>query len=154
MPPIIITMKCIPETLGAEELAEWSNEIIVGLIQAGIKVFLYACDGTAVERKVQTLLMQMYRGTTAVFSIVHPTSGFIDIEGIYIYGQLVVMIQDSKHALKTYWNNITSGARLIVLGNYVALFCMLLEMEVHGGPLPHRDVSQLRHFHLSRGLQA
>ena len=79
MPPIIVAMKCILESVNAEELAEWSDEILVGLIKAGIKVFSYACDSTVVERKVETILMEKYMGTKAVFPIVHPSKGFVDV---------------------------------------------------------------------------
>ena len=122
MPLIIVTMKCVPESVNVEELAEWSDEILVGLIKAGIKVFSYVCDGILVERKAKTILIEKYMGTKAVFPIVHLSKGFVDIKIIYIYGQPVVMIQDSKHALKTYRNNITSGARLLVFGNFVTSF--------------------------------
>ena len=142
-PPIIVAMKAIPDDVDAEELVEWSNDVIEGLIKGGIKVFSYACDGTAVERKVQTLLMAKHQGTKATYPIIHPVNGFVDVEIIYVYGQPVVMIQDSKHALKMYRNNLTSGARLLVLGNFVTMFRMLIEMEARGCPIYHRDVHRL-----------
>ena len=83
MPPIIVAAKAIKEDLNAEELVEWSNNVLVGLILKGIKVFSYSSDGTAVERKVQTLLMQKHRGTKATYPVIHPTKGFVDVEVIY-----------------------------------------------------------------------
>lgn len=35
----------------------------------------------------------------------------------------IIILQDMKHNLKTFHNNLFSGAHLLVLGNEVALYC-------------------------------
>ena len=66
--------------------------------------------------------------------------GKIDIEVVSIAEQPLVMVQDSKHALKTYQNNLSSGTRALILGNYLALFRYLAEMVKSGGPAFPCDV--------------
>lgn len=54
------------------------------------------------------------------------------------------MIQDSKHALKTFRNNLFSGARLLHFGNYAAFFQQVYNIAFEeGSPLYHRDVQKL-----------
>jgi hypothetical protein len=54
------------------------------------------------------------------------------------------MIQDSKHALKTFRNNLFSGARLLTFGNYTAIFQRIRDMAFEtGSPLYRRDVDKL-----------
>lgn len=54
------------------------------------------------------------------------------------------MIQDSKHALKTFRNNLFSGARLLALGNFTAIYNHIREIATEDGtPLYKRDVEKL-----------
>lgn len=54
------------------------------------------------------------------------------------------MIQDSKHGLKTFRNNLFSGARFLALGNHVAYFQQVFDIASENGtPLYFRDVSRL-----------
>ncbi|KAJ6600651.1 hypothetical protein B0H10DRAFT_2230917 [Mycena sp. CBHHK59/15] len=51
---------------------------------------------------------------------------------------------DSKHALKTFRNNLFSGAKLLPLGSYTAIYARIREMAFEdGSPLFHRDVEKL-----------
>jgi hypothetical protein len=38
------------------------------------------------------------------------------------WNQAMSIIQDSKHALKTFWNNLFSGTHLLALGNIPAMY--------------------------------
>jgi len=40
----------------------------------------------------------------------------------------MVVIQDSNHRLKTMHNNMFSGARVVVLGNYMAMYAVMHEV--------------------------
>lgn len=124
IPPIIVAAKAIADNLKANVLFEYSKEVIEGLIKRGIKITSYLCDSTENERNMQWQFLQHYQGTAATYLIPHlrPTEGMVDMRFIYILGQAVTMVQDSKHALKTYCGNATSGAHLLVLGNYTVLF--------------------------------
>ncbi len=59
-------------------------------------------------------------------------------------GKPTVFVQDSKHSLKTFRNNLFSGARLLVLGDSVAFYEMVQEMGFDtNSPIFHRDVEKL-----------
>lgn len=61
-----------------------------------------------------------------------------------INGQPVSLLQDSKHALKTLRNNLFSGARLLILGNYTMLYATIHDLAfANGSPLYRRDVEKL-----------
>jgi hypothetical protein len=144
---LIIAAKAIPNNLDAKALLPFSRDIIVGLINQNINVISYACDGTDVERSVQRLLVSS--GTSHVsYVIEHPeakTGGSDIVIKIPLYdGHPVTVVQDSKHALKTYRNNLYSGARLLVLGNYVAMYGYARDMAFDdSSPLYHRDVEKM-----------
>lgn len=54
------------------------------------------------------------------------------------------VIQDSKHALKTFWNNLFSGVCLLVLGNFTVMYCHIRDIAMEDGtPLFKRDVEKL-----------
>ena len=83
----------------------------------------YACDRTEVERSVQRLFLEVAEKTIE-HVIKNPHDGSPDtkiIIGIF-RGQVIVLIQDSKHGLKTFHNNLFSGARLLTLGNHTAIY--------------------------------
>jgi hypothetical protein len=145
--PIILAALPIADNLNALRLFDYLKQIIHGLIDHGIFVISYACDGSEVERSVQSLLMQS--GDERIeYSIPNPQSGASEhdtkITVIKIRGQPLTIIQDSKHALKTYRNNLYSGARCLVMGNYVALYEQVLHLSRgEGTPLYQRDVNKV-----------
>ena len=143
--PIILAALPIADNLNAKRLFDYLKQIIHGLIDHGIFVISYACDGSEVERSVQSLLMQS--GDERIeYSIPNPQSSEHDtkITVIKIRGQPLSIIQDSKHALKTYRNNLYSGARCLVMGNYVALYEQVLHLSRgEGTPLYQRDVNRV-----------
>jgi hypothetical protein len=54
------------------------------------------------------------------------------------------MVQDSKHALKTFRNNLFSGSRLLVLGNHTASYSHIHQIaHAAKSPLYHRDVEKV-----------
>ncbi|OBZ69091.1 hypothetical protein A0H81_10762 [Grifola frondosa] len=54
------------------------------------------------------------------------------------------MIQDSKHGLKTFRNNLFSGAHLLVLGNYIAIYLFARDLAFQpDSPLFNRDVEKV-----------
>jgi hypothetical protein len=143
--PIIVAALPIPNNLDADELLVYGKQIIYGLLDRHIQIVSYACDGTEVERLVQRLFVEM-ADKTIRHVIKHPHSGGPDTEiiiGVF-QGQPIVMIQDSKHGLKTFRNNLFSGARLLTLGNFTAMYRHIQELAYEAGtPLYHRDVHKL-----------
>ena len=143
---MVIAAEGIPNNLTAEELYVKSNDVIIGLKSHKVNVVSYSCDGTEVERSVQNLLVA--RATNWVtYSIRDPKNDYRHEIQMPSYRLApIVMIQDSKHALKTLRNNLFSGARALVLGNHPAMYSHVWDMafsNLPGCPLYHRDVEKL-----------
>ncbi|KAK7448058.1 hypothetical protein VKT23_013815 [Stygiomarasmius scandens] len=145
MPPIVLTALPIPDNMKVPNLLQLHKDIIHGLLDAKINVISYSCDGTENERSVQRSFLEAADLYVRV-NIPDPGDGHTAPQ-IYIgffRGQPIVMIQDSKHALKTARNNLFSGARLLVMGNYVAMYEQVRELAYEeGSPLYLRDVEKL-----------
>ncbi|KAH7868542.1 uncharacterized protein C8R40DRAFT_999318, partial [Lentinula edodes] len=131
--------------LTAEKLEPYTQELIRGLIAWKIQVVSYACDGTEIEQKIQALLVE--HGDSRIEHIIPPPKSSGEELKIIIPvfdNQPVAMIQDSKHALKTFRNNLYSGARLLVLGNHTAFYAQAHKLAHDPGtPLYRRDVEKL-----------
>ena len=120
-------------------------KILHGLIDEGVVVVSYSCDGTETERAVQQLVIDK-ADTVIPYAIAHPspTQAALVISIPIIHGQAVIMVQDSKHAAKTYRNNLFSGARLLAFGNYVAMYSQVRELAWEpDAPLYRRDVEKV-----------
>ena len=142
--PIIVAALPIPNTMDASALCTLLKKVVDGLIDQGLSIVSYACDGTEVERAVEKLFLDLC--SQRHLTIKSPRPGCKDTVITYgIYrGQAICMVQDSKHALKTMRNNLFSGARLLVLGNYPAMFLHILHVALgNGTPLYMRDVLKL-----------
>lgn len=110
-------------------LHEYLNEILSGLYGHNINTVLYACNGTETEQSVQCMVRQssLYHLT---HTIVHPIADLPDI-AIRIptnNGHPIVMIQNSKHALKMFQNNLFLGAQLLVFGLHVTGYAHVREI--------------------------
>ena len=135
----------IGESNSAEELVVHSLAIIRGLIAHGIKVVSYACDGTETERKVQRLILK-HADEHTTYTIPSPFGNRFSLQvDIAMFGDCpIIMIQDSKHGLKTLRNNLFSGARFLVFGDSTALYQRIHEMAFHPEtPLYERDVERV-----------
>ncbi|KAF8167513.1 hypothetical protein B0H34DRAFT_854442 [Crassisporium funariophilum] len=142
--PIILTALPIPNSMDAPALCILLQKVVDGLIDRGLTIVSYACDGTKVERAVERLFLNLC--SQRHFTIQNPRPGCKDTVITYgIYrGQAICMVQDSKHACKTLRNNLFSGARLLVLGNYPAMYSHILHVaQGNGTPLYSRDVTKL-----------
>ncbi|KAJ3965299.1 hypothetical protein EV361DRAFT_955152 [Lentinula raphanica] len=145
MCPIIIAALPIPENLTVPVLLEKHMQIIEGLINEGINVVSYACNGLESERSVQRKFIENAEARIR-YLIPGPGDGYNDIEVIIAccQGKPVVMTQDAKHALKTARNKLFSGARLLPLGNFVATYQQVRTVAHEPeSPLYIRDVDRL-----------
>ncbi|KAL1712277.1 hypothetical protein EV715DRAFT_213952 [Schizophyllum commune] len=141
--PILVAALPLPLKTDAQFLCEWSLQIINGLLDKQIRVVSYACDGTEVERSVQQLLLDASDGAPVVHTIYSLHSGVdpVTIRTVCIRQQHIALIRDSKHALKTFRNNLYSGARCLVIGDFPLVLEMLRGMVLESGsPLMQRDV--------------
>ncbi|KAI0669608.1 hypothetical protein C8Q78DRAFT_977184 [Trametes maxima] len=144
IPPIIVAAKAIPNSLSSEELYTSLIKLLNGLIDAGINVTSYACDGTETERSVQKMLIE--RSEVVHTHVIKHPAGLdnITVRIAVIHGRPIVIVQDSKHGAKTFCNNACSGARAISLGNFLVLFSMLYAVAFSpDSPLYHRDMEKL-----------
>ncbi|KAF8228715.1 hypothetical protein L208DRAFT_1485664 [Tricholoma matsutake] len=130
--------------LNAETLIEYWWQVIQGLLSWNIEVRSYACDGTSVERSVQKLLKA--RATRVItYKIIHPGINQLPIPiSIPVFGENpIANIQDPKHGLKTYRNNIFLGARVITFPHHVIMYSQVRAIAFEDGPLYHHDVEKL-----------
>ena len=129
----------------APDLLPLLKQIIFGLLDAGVQVVSYSCDGTETERVIQRSL-SADADSHIEFDIASGRDGIPPHQiSIPVFrDQPIVMLQDSKHALKTFRNNLFSGARLLHFGNYAAFYQQVRDMAFEEGtPLYHRDVEKL-----------
>ena len=145
MTPAVIAAIPVLDNMTAEELAPLSEQILLGLIDRNIHVISYACDGTETERAVLRLL-KAKSDSMLQYTIPSPfpsTDEKVTITIPVFKGQPISMIQDSKHALKTLRNNLFSGARLLVMGNYISTYSRIRQIAHEDSPLYLRDVEKL-----------
>ncbi|KAJ6615027.1 hypothetical protein B0H10DRAFT_2220789 [Mycena sp. CBHHK59/15] len=143
--PVIVAALPIPNDLKADVLLAHLLKVVNGLIDQNINIISYACDGTQIERTVQDLFIQ--QAAEKIEHVINDPPGKgppLHIKIAVVRGRSICMLQDSKHALKTFRNNLFSGARLLALGSYTGLYARIREMAFEdGSPLFHRDVEKL-----------
>jgi hypothetical protein len=146
--PILIAAKAIAGNLKAPELSIDLHDILGRLFALNFRVISYASDGTEVERALQHEISA--QPAFREYRLTHPSGdGTALVFRIPAFlGHPIVMIQDSKHALKTARNNLFSGARLLVLGNYIAAYEYARPLAFDNStsvppPLYRRDVERL-----------
>ncbi|KAJ3851252.1 hypothetical protein EV368DRAFT_74705 [Lentinula lateritia] len=129
MPPVIVAAIPITDKLAVDELLELCKTIVFGLLDNGINLRFSEVADSFIS-----------------VNIPGPREG---IAGLHISipvfkGHPIAMVQDSKHALKTFRNNLFSGAQLLALGNYVAFFQQIHNLAFEDdSPLYHRDIVKL-----------
>ncbi|KAF8814342.1 hypothetical protein BYT27DRAFT_7250098 [Phlegmacium glaucopus] len=147
IPTIIVAAESIPENLCVEDLLEYLWEIISGFLARGIKISSYAADGSNVERATQHLLEERATSTVRI-AIKYPYNGcgakdFV-IKILFFGNQPIATIQDPKHLLKTFQNNLFSGARLLTFPTDVAVFSQVRKIVAAPDlPIYTHDVQKL-----------
>ena len=150
IPTIIAAAMAISSKLNAEKLFDYLKAILDGISRFSkkdLKVVAYAADGSAVERSVQSLL-DLSCKTRRILHLKHPRTGKPPISIVIpFYGdsteQPIAILQDSQHGLKTFRNTGYSGARMLILGNFVVQYHQFLRMWTEGGPIFERDVQRV-----------
>jgi len=120
---------------------------VYGLLAKGVHVISYAADGTEVERRLQRLFTEEAE-SKRTYTFNHPgrssTGGTFSFTIPVFRNQPLVMVQDSKHALKTGRNQLLSGAHLGVLGNHPLFYTQVRHLAASKtGPLYNRDVEKI-----------
>ncbi|KAL0949787.1 hypothetical protein HGRIS_009825 [Hohenbuehelia grisea] len=143
--PIIVSALPILSELDATDLYDLLMRVLDGLLEHRVQVVSYACDGTETELQVQQMLVAQAE-SRIVHVIPSQAQGSPDtkISIPVIRGQPVCVVQDSKHALKTFRNNLFSGARLLAFGNYTAIYENIRRIAFEPRtPLFTRDVERI-----------
>ncbi len=146
MRPIVLAALAISDGLDVPTLVSHGHKILKGLMEKNIWVLSYACDGTETEHSTSKQLAgkaDSYREYTIASDSTDAGSTDIKFKIPLFNGKPTVFVQDSKHSLKTFRNNLFSGARLLVLGDSVAFYEMVREMGFDtNSPIFHRDVER------------
>ncbi|KAJ7931810.1 hypothetical protein B0H13DRAFT_1857466 [Mycena leptocephala] len=110
--PLVVAAMPIPNDMTAKDLLVPLEKILYGLLNRKIRVVSYASDGTEVERSLQQILLDK-ADRKITHTISNPIPGGKDfVLLIWVFKDFpIVMLQDSKHALKTFRNNLFTGAR-------------------------------------------
>ncbi|KAF8880856.1 hypothetical protein BD779DRAFT_1612653 [Infundibulicybe gibba] len=145
IPTIIVSAISIPENLKADDLFTYLWDIISGFLARNIKIASYAADGSNVERSVQRQL-EKHASHSITIPIKHPQSGCPDIAvkvSFFIGNQPIAIIQDPKHLLKTFRNNLFSGARILTFPTSTAFFAQVRQIAIAAdSPIYIRDVDK------------
>ncbi|KAL0064040.1 hypothetical protein AAF712_009006 [Marasmius tenuissimus] len=143
--PILLAALPIPDNLVSVALLSVHQEVISGLLDVDIDVISYSCDGTEVEQAVQRGFSRS-ADRYITFNIDSPQE-HIKAQSLCIptfRGRPIAMVQNSKHGLKMFRNNLFSGARLLVLGNFTAHYQQVRDIAfATDSPLYQRDVEKL-----------
>ncbi|KAG8764094.1 hypothetical protein FRC11_005504 [Ceratobasidium sp. 423] len=166
IPPLAIAALPIASNVTTQSLIGYLKLIVRGLLNQGIHVVSYAADGSAIEQNIQELFfMSMDRYRT--YTIPHPSQRISPVSSpqqplSFKLGLLedkptddkseddepqprpCVVVQDDKHGLKTFRNNMYSGARLLVLGSETVMYSQVYEMvEDPTSTIHRRDVEHM-----------
>jgi hypothetical protein len=128
-----------------------------------MKVVGLAMDGGAPERSAQEHLTQHHLASGGPCLEAQAAPFGITLRAPIVDGHPLIVIQDPEHARKTFRNNLSSGARLLCLGQCLAAYEILLRLLGYDATgLTHTDLlwvdkqddgAALRLFH-SRALAA
>ncbi|KAL1661458.1 hypothetical protein GGF50DRAFT_61078 [Schizophyllum commune] len=143
--PIIIAALPISSDMDEDQLYPHLERILHGLLSRGVNVISYACDGTEVERALQRRVLTE-ADSVKTYTISNPLHGAPDtlVRIAIVQGHPIALVQDSKHALKTFRNNLFSGARCLVMGGFLACYGTFHSMaHESGSPIYVRDVLRL-----------
>lgn len=147
IPPILLAAEARGGTDSADDLKTMHDKVMAFLAVHDIHPTSAASDGTETERALQDLIgrsapsSQSYTipntffGPTAIVTLTIP---LVDSQ------HPIVLVQDSKHALKTARNQLLTGARILTMGNDYLNYQQLHGAGVHpDGPLFKRDVERV-----------
>jgi hypothetical protein len=139
IPPLAVAVLPISADYKGEELAMHQVRLMTGLAERGHWPVCNTADGAAIERNCQRRTAKA--GTTVEHIIRAENLPDLIVEYYELLGKFWAILSDSKHDLKTKRNNLFSGARSIILGNYYANYQQIREHALDdSSPLYQRDV--------------
>jgi hypothetical protein len=149
IPPLILAVMPLASSTDAATLAAMEQRLLEILLLSDkpLCIVSLGSDGSILEREARRALVQIGFAEYITHSIPHPEDSQLDdicIPILCVCGQHIAIIQDPKHCRKTGRNNLFSGARLLVLGNYTVFYEQVRTMASEANsPLYWRDVDRL-----------
>src|SRR5260370_32755579 len=103
VPPLALCAIALPPSrVDMDYLLSPLIDLLLGLMKEGINVVSYSCDGAEVERKLQRALASK-ADTYVTYPFIDPVDRNVFEINIPLFnGHPLVMMQDSKHLLKTF----------------------------------------------------
>ncbi|KAH9032049.1 hypothetical protein EDB85DRAFT_1890890 [Lactarius pseudohatsudake] len=153
VPPLVVAVAAISSATKSSTLAQMDEELLRVLMrqEEPLHIVSLGSDGAISERKARkdliANLIQKGEGEIYERHIKHPDghSPPITVPLLRVFGQVLTVIQDSKHCRKTLRNNLFSGARAIVLARHVTFYQQVRDIadDTAHSPLHRRDVERL-----------
>ncbi|KAH8977094.1 hypothetical protein EDB92DRAFT_2002633 [Lactarius akahatsu] len=150
VPPLILAVMPLASSTDATTLADMECRLLDILLasEKSLCIISLGSDGSVIEREARRILVRSGFAESITHTIPHPghspQSEVINISLLYVHGQYITVIQDPKHCRKTGRNNLFSGARLLVLGNFPIYYEQVRSLaSKDDSPLYWRDVDRL-----------
>jgi hypothetical protein len=153
VPPLILAVAAISSATSSSTLAQMDEDLLRVLLkrEEPLSVISIGSDGAISERKARNVLIAKLvnagEGEINKYHIKHPDghSPPITIPLLRAFGQVITIVQDSKHCRKTLRNNLFSGARAFVLARHVTFYQQVRDItnDTAHSPLHRRDVEHL-----------
>lgn len=142
-PSLLIAAFAIGEKVTADQLLPSMQNVLNELARVNLlkRLVSIVTDGSAVEKKLLNLVKDKYPVQTT--TIPAPSDRFEDIliEYSLVGGTKTVTLIDSKHTSKNALNAQSTGARVLVLGDYIVTFAQLLGIvDMDHSPMFKKDV--------------
>lgn len=153
VPPLILAVAAISSATDSSTLARMDEALLRVLLkhEEPLSVVSIGSDGAISERKArQDMIANLVRtgeGEINEYQIKHPDGHSLPITVplLRVFGQVLAIVQDSKHCRKTLRNNLFSGARVFVLARHVTFYQQVHDItdDAAHSPLHRRDVERL-----------
>ncbi|KAJ6585790.1 hypothetical protein B0H19DRAFT_926943 [Mycena capillaripes] len=145
IPPILVAAVARGSSTKAEDLVQMHSKLAQLLHEYNIHPISLSSDGAEVERAAQRMIAQS-APSYHIYVIPNLTPGCeITIKIPLYYGHHpTIILQDSKHALKTARNQIMTGARILVMGFFTVLYEQIWKVADNpASPLYASDVQKV-----------
>ncbi|KAJ7173525.1 hypothetical protein C8R46DRAFT_1255776 [Mycena filopes] len=145
IPPILVAAVARGSSTKAEDLVKMHTELADLLHDYDIHPVSLSSDGAEVERSAQRTIAQS-APNHYIYVIPNSTTGCqITLRIPLYYGQHpTIIVQDSKHALKTARNQIMTGARILIIGFFPVLYSQIWKVaENSASPIYSSDVQKV-----------
>ncbi|KAI9434879.1 hypothetical protein H4582DRAFT_2130928 [Lactarius indigo] len=149
VPPLILAVIPLASSTDATALADMEQHLLDILLasEKSLCIISLGSDGSVIEREARRILVHNGFAKAIRHTIPHPNSPqseAIKISLLYVHGRYIAVTQDPKHCHKTGRNNLFSGARLLILGNFPIYYEQIQSLaSKDNSPLYWRDVDRL-----------